>query len=393
MSSWPLVRLGDCAEIVSGSTPKTSVGDYWDGDVHWATPKDLSDLDGHLIAGTARTLTAAGLRSCAASVLPAGSVLFSSRAPIGLVAVNTVPMATNQGFKSFIPRPDLLHTGYLAHWLRTNRKRLDGLGNGATFKEVSKAVVARVEIPLPPVPEQRRIAEVLDRADALRAKRLNTDVILNSVIPSTFSEMFGDASTNSRGWPRRPLATLIAPGDRLNYGVVQPGENTSGGVPFVRVGDLINGRVDRSSIKYIDSQVEAAYARSRLRGVEILVSCVGTIGRVALAGPEDSGSNIARAIARVRLGPDAEREYIAAYLRQPVVQRYFISELRTVTQPTLNIKQIAATPILLPPLELQRKFSELVRAHSSMQDVSAARGERLDVLVKSLQQRAFAGQL
>src|SRR5206468_112314 len=97
-SEWPKVRLDECAEIIAGATPSTSVEAFWGGDVCWATPKDMSELEGAFIANTPRKLTHAGLENCAAKILPAGSVLFSSRAPIGHVAVNTVPMATNQGF-------------------------------------------------------------------------------------------------------------------------------------------------------------------------------------------------------------------------------------------------------------------------------------------------------
>lgn len=96
--------LGEVAEITSGATPRSAVAEYWGGDVLWATPTDLSKLDGAYLSQTQRTITGAGLASCAAPVLPAGSVLLSSRAPIGHVAINTVPMATNQGFKSLVPR-------------------------------------------------------------------------------------------------------------------------------------------------------------------------------------------------------------------------------------------------------------------------------------------------
>ena len=171
MKGWLKTRLGDCCEIVSGATPSTSVPSYWDGEIYWATPKDLSGLQGAYIGATERRITRAGLESCAAEVLMPGSVLFSSRAPIGHVAMNTVPMATNQGFKSFVPTPGQLHSTFLYHWLRRYRSYLESLGNGATFKEVSKSVVARVEIALPPLVEQRRIAEVLDLVEALRAKR------------------------------------------------------------------------------------------------------------------------------------------------------------------------------------------------------------------------------
>ena len=163
--NWPTVALGDVAEVVSGATPRTGDSDFWGGDIPCATPKDLSELRGAVISTTPRMITRAGLRSCSATVLPSGSVLLSSRAPIGHVAINSVPMATNQGFKSLVPRGGVLDAKYLYHWLRANRPYLESLGNGATFKEVSKAVVARVELPLPPIEEQRRIAAILDQAD------------------------------------------------------------------------------------------------------------------------------------------------------------------------------------------------------------------------------------
>ena len=160
-ADWIDTTLGDIAEIVSGATPKTAVDEYWNGAVHWATPKDLSKLDGAFIESTLRTISVAGLKSCAATVLPAHSVMLSSRAPIGLVAINTVPMATNQGFKSLIPDRTRVGSKFLYWWLRCHRPQLEAIGNGATFKEISKRIVAAVRIDLPPIVEQRRIASML----------------------------------------------------------------------------------------------------------------------------------------------------------------------------------------------------------------------------------------
>jgi type I restriction enzyme, S subunit len=152
MSKWQKNRLDQCTHIVSGGTPKTSVKDYWDGDICWATPKDLSSLKVPYLDETPRKITKAGLDNSGAEVLPEGSVLFSSRAPIGHVAINRVPMATNQGFKSFVPDTEKLDAKFLYYWLRKSCAYFNNLGNGATFKEVSKAIVSRVEIPLPPIP-------------------------------------------------------------------------------------------------------------------------------------------------------------------------------------------------------------------------------------------------
>ncbi len=108
MSGWPLARIDECAEIVSGATPSTSQPAYWDGDIHWATPKDLSDLDGAYLSGTPRKITRRGLESCAATVLPSNSVLFSSRAPIGHVAIQYSADGDEPGLQELRPRPRLL---------------------------------------------------------------------------------------------------------------------------------------------------------------------------------------------------------------------------------------------------------------------------------------------
>lgn len=164
------MKLGECAEIHSGSTPRTNNPDFWDGDITWVTPKDLSKLKSKFISKTESKITQLGFDSCSTKLLPENSVLFSSRAPIGHVAINTIPMCTNQGFKSFVPKADLLDSQYLYYWLKANKEYLQDLGVGATFKEISKTVIANVEIPLPPLAEQRRIASILDQADELRQK-------------------------------------------------------------------------------------------------------------------------------------------------------------------------------------------------------------------------------
>ncbi|HJD51698.1 MAG TPA: restriction endonuclease subunit S, partial [Candidatus Rothia avistercoris] len=140
MSETRSVRLGDICQVVSGATPKTSVEEYWDGDINWVTPADLSKLSGAYISETPRKITEAGFNSCGTNLLPENSVLLSSRAPIGHVAINTVPMATNQGFKSLIPGDQILPK-FLYYWLLDHKEYLQSLGVGATFKELSKKTV------------------------------------------------------------------------------------------------------------------------------------------------------------------------------------------------------------------------------------------------------------
>ncbi len=294
------------------------------------------------------------------------------------------------------PRTDKLDARYTHHYLRLDRIRVAGerrmTGSGGQ-RRVPEAYLAELEIPLPPLAEQRRIAEVLDRAEALRAKRRAALAQLDSLTQSLFLDLFGDPATNPRGFSMKPLASLVRDGDTINYGVVQPGDDLDEGVPLVRVGDLIQGTVRHSELKRIAPSIEAAYKRSRLRGDEILVSCVGSIGVVALADDSVKGFNIARAVARIPLAETTDRVFMAAYLGTDFVQRYFTSELRTVSQPTLNIKQISETIVVLPPIAQQREFARRVTAVEKLKAAQRASLAELDALFATLQHRAFRGEL
>lgn len=244
-------------------------------------------------------------------------------------------------------------------------------------------------VPLPPLDEQQRIARVLDLARAVRLLRARSVRSAAQLRLSILREM----ASVSEPMTLRVLDTLVAADDRINYGVVQPGEHTEGGVPLIRVGDLHGGRVRRERLNAVAPSVDAAYGRSRIVGNEILLSCVGSVGMVALTAPEDVGSNIVRAITRIPIESPPLRRYIAAYLETPVVQRYFTAELRTVAQPTLNIKQIRALEVPVPTDRWLAKFDRVAAVIDRQQRDQLAHLTTLDTLFASLQHRAFAGEL
>ena len=165
MNDWKTYRLRDIGTIVGGATPSTAVAEYYGGDVPWLTPKDLSSFHDRYIERGERNITQAGLESCSAQMLPAGSVLFSSRAPIGYVAIAKNPVATNQGFKSIVPDTSKADSLFLYYLLRYNKDNIEALGSGTTFKEVSGATMKNVEVSLPPLAEQKRIAGILGVLD------------------------------------------------------------------------------------------------------------------------------------------------------------------------------------------------------------------------------------
>ena len=160
---WASVLAGDLCEVVGGATPRTDTPEYWGGGIPWLTPDDLSRDRSQYIAAGRRSLTPAGLASCAATMVPKGAVLFTSRAPIGYAAIATREVATNQGFKSLVPSASL--TSEFLYWqLRHLTEQIRSMGSGTTFAEVSKKVMAAVPLVVAPIREQLRIVTAIEEA-------------------------------------------------------------------------------------------------------------------------------------------------------------------------------------------------------------------------------------
>jgi type I restriction enzyme S subunit len=162
---WEDVKIKDVATVVSGATPDTTKPEYWNGEINWITPTEITKLNnGRITADTDRKITALGLKSCAASLIPAGSLILCSRATVGACAINTYPIATNQGFKSLIPKKNIL-VDFLYYKIIENKNSLLRFSSGSTFLEFSKKDLEKLSIKLPNLDEQRAIVDILKNAN------------------------------------------------------------------------------------------------------------------------------------------------------------------------------------------------------------------------------------
>jgi type I restriction enzyme, S subunit len=383
---WPRVRLGALCRIVSGATPRTGVQEYWNGNISWATPKDLSQLDGSFIYRTAQSITEAGYRSCSTELLPPNSVLLSSRAPIGYAAINAIPMCTNQGFKSLVPDPVRLDSLYLCHWLRAHRAYLESLGNGATFKEISKAVVDGVELRVPPLPEQQRIAAILDKADALRRKRREAIAKLDTLLRSVFLEMFGDPITNPTSWDRLPIDS---------FGSVTTGNTPSRarddyygpGIEWIKSDNINTPSHFLTTADETLSEAGRRTARTVIAG-SVLVTCIaGTpqcIGNAAIADREVAFNQQINAIT------PRERCDTAFLYTQILVGKRLVQGASTESMKGMVSKTAFSRVLLLcPPDEMRREFSERFDAIHRLRRSAEAAARAAECLFHSLQQIAF----
>ncbi len=162
---WQILALKKNFQIVGGSTPKSEIESFWDGDIPWATPSDLSKLETVYIKDTQRKITAEGLASCGTTLVPESSIILSTRAPIGSLAIAKTSLCTNQGCKSLLPS-EKTNTEYFAHLLSICSAELNIRGKGTTFLEISGDELGSFKTPVPPLDEQTRIAAFLDRETA-----------------------------------------------------------------------------------------------------------------------------------------------------------------------------------------------------------------------------------
>lgn len=397
-AGWQVKALGEVAEIVNGGTPKSEVAEYWDGDIDWLTPKDMGKLDGHLVGQTPRRISRAGLAKCSARQVPENSVIMSTRAPIGHLAMNTVPMAFNQGCRGMVPTSQL-DAKFLFYVLGANVQALDDLGTGTTFKELSAGVLKAFPIPLPPLAEQKQIVAVLDAAFAgLSRARAHVLANLNSA-RELFESYLGEVFKNDdRGWQTAQLGQIVSQDCTLSYGIVQPGDEVEGGLLIVRPTDLGPRTIDAEGLKRIDPALAESYRRTTLKGGDLLLCVRGTTGTVAIAADELAGANVTRGIVPVRFDPLKVSQELGYYL---FCSRGVKEQIKAGTYGTalmqINIGDLRKIVMHFPPLTKQREIithlNAAEQACGQLQSHYRAKLADLDALRAALLQKAFAGEL
>jgi len=192
-----LPLLPDISDISSFlSEPSTNRPEYWDGDISWATPTDVSALKTKYIYDTKDKITSTGYKSCSTHLLLIDSVIFTSRASIGHIAITKKELCTNQRFKNFVCRENIIPE-FLFYCLRIKTKEIQEKASGSTYKEITMSSIKRIKIPIPPLPIQAQIVAILEKAERLKEKREKANQETNKIIQSVFYEMFGYPIANT----------------------------------------------------------------------------------------------------------------------------------------------------------------------------------------------------
>lgn len=269
-------------------------------------------------------------------------------------------------------------------------------------RRVPKTYLEKHPIPLPPLPEQRRIVRKLD---TLSARTTTARTHLNAITKlveryraAALDEIMVVPEAARQDWELKTLEQVRDKSATIRYGVVQPGEIKHEGTQLIRVCDLMGGQVAWSDLRRVAPEIDEAYAKARVQDDDVLVSVVGTIGRVALVSGLTEKTNIARAVSRIRPNKKiVDPKWLFLRLNAADVQARFNGDAREVARKTLNIGLIKETPFRLPPLEEQREIVRRIETAFAKIDRLAAEAEKALKLTDRLDQRilakAFAGEL
>lgn len=387
--------LGELAEWGSGGTPKRSRPEYFGAGVPWVSIADLND---GVVAQAKESLTPLGLEQSSAKLVPAGSVLVAMYGSIGKLGIAGTDLCTSQAIAFAKPKPRVLDTRYLFHFLLSERPKLLSRGRGGTQMNIGQADLKSWPIPLPPLMEQRRIAGILDQADELRAQRRKAITLLDELPQAIFTEMFvhdgdvefvestvADVAAQSRG------AIRTGPfGSQLLHS-----EFVDSGVPVLGIDNAVNNEFEWGKSRFISDAKYTQLQRYTVLPGDVLITIMGTTGRCAVV-PDDIPIAInTKHLCCITL--DQSRclpSYLHAYfLLHPRAGKYLDKTSKGAIMAGLNMGIIKEMPILLPPSELQREFEDRIESVRQLKTLHLTSLAQLDALFASLQFRAFRGEL
>ena len=360
------VKLGEVCEIVTGSTPKSTNPDYWNGEYKWITPAEISD-DDFIIVDTQRKISKLGIEKTGLKSFPMGTVLLSSRAPIGKVAIAGCEMYCNQGFKNFICSNEI-NNEYLYYFLKSRKNFLNNLGRGATFKELSKSIISNIEFILPSYDVQCTQTQNLKKIDNLIYLRKKVIKEYHILVKSRFNEMFGDPILNDMGWQVTKLGELT---NKISSGNTPKGGSqvyVDKGIMFFRSQNVWKNKILLDDIAYIDDQTNRNMKDTILEHGDLLITKTGrvntensSLGRTAQYLGQSGKANINGHVYLVRINSDISKRFILEILISNAYRDYIRRIcVGGIDKRQLNKNHIEDFPIILPPLSLQNEFADFV---------------------------------
>ncbi|WP_159378794.1 restriction endonuclease subunit S [Mixta calida] len=387
--SWPMIPLGELVNIKGGGTPDKSNSEYWNGEIPWASVKDFKK---NTLDSTLDSITLLGAKNSATSVIPAGNIIIPTRMALGKVAINTIDLAINQDLKALsIKDNNVVDRDYLFRWLESQSSLIESEGKGATVKGITLPFLKGLNVPIPPLNEQKRIAAIFEKVDSIRQKCNRGVKLADDLLHAIFLDMFGDPVENPKGWVIDSL---------FKYGAFRNGMNFSKGesgatLKCLGVGDFKSlatitcmdniGEIKLNTLPsddYLLKDGDIVFVRSN--GNKALV------GRCLTIYPGKGKVTFSGFCIRYRIeNPSLLPEYLNFLFRTPSMKQQMLSGGQGANIQNISQGTLSALRIPVPPLEKQLAFSKVVSFHWALMEKLDINTAKTEDMFDSISQQYF----
>ena len=400
MKSVNKIKIGDFCKTGSGGTPsRSNTAFFQNGTIPWVKSGELKN---RFVTEVEEYITEEAVKKSSAKIVSKNSLLLAMYgATVGEVSQLLFDATTNQAICNILPDPEICDVNYLYRYLQFSKPLLLNRRVGGGQPNISQGVIKDLEVPLPPLSEQKRISKILDKADELRQKRQQSIEKLDELLQTTFIDMFGDPVSNPKGWETKPLKNFALK--------VQSGNTPKGGkenylkegITFFRSQNVWKNKIIYDDIAFIDEETHKKMLGSSLKHKDILMTKTGRIntensslGRAAIYLGEDDKANLNGHVYLIRLSEKVNPFFILSILTLPSYYEYIRSLcVGGIDKRQLNKEHIESFSIIYPPIELQDKFAKIKQNIEQQKQILIKQLEQQENLFQSLQQRAFNGEL
>lgn len=387
MSRWPYQRLGEICSTTSGGTPSRSHPEYFGGGIPWIKSGELTDGD---VTICEESITEEAIRHSSAKMFQQGTVLIAMYgATVGKLGMLGIDAATNQAVCG-ISTPDELDPWFLFYFLLSQREKLIEQSAGGAQPNISQKIVRDLLIPVPPFPEQRRIVDLLSRAEGIVRLRREAERKTAELIPALFLDMFGDPATNPKGWQSGKFADVVAD---MRNGFNPTKDQFGAGARFITVNDLYNGlTINVAAVGRVSIEKNVAAKYRLIRGDLCFVRSSVKRAGVGMASVFDSeveaifGGFVIRAQLNEKLLP----LFACSMFHVPSIRKIVVESAGTGTITNINQPALLGVPIILPPIELQHEYISRIQQATSVQSLQSIATAKAKATFDSLLVRAFA---
>ncbi|RQP15900.1 MAG: restriction endonuclease subunit S [Parapedobacter sp.] len=385
---WEKVRLGDYIQLLGGGTPSKDVEAYWNGDIPWVSVKDFKEDH---ITSTQDLITIEGVKNSATRIIPADTLLIATRMAVGKVAINTVDVAINQDIKAITCNKELFPK-FLFYFFKANEQHLQSLASGATVKGIKINHITDLAIPLPPIPVQQRIADILDKADTLRRKDRELLKKYDELAQAIFIDMFGDPVKNEKGWERTTLNQFYDKGVKCGpFGsALKKEEFSDQGVPVWNMDNIQNYEFIDIPYLYVSEEKFDELNQYEVNNGDIIISRAGTVGKMCVVETKHGRSLLSTNLIKLSLRNTDLLPLFFVYLMKFFSKR--LGRLKTGGEDGfthMNTGVLDRLEIYAPSLDLQHLFENKIKLINALK--AKINVEQSEVLFQALLHQVFKG--